>query len=93
MLTYFHMTWPNHAKIIKATTPRVALMKGTHLNRSLEFWLYDVWTNEKSVCNFYIKFDRKKQKMVYLIFRFKIYLINAASWNELKLLDGLRSFY
>ena len=40
-----------------------------------------------------IKFERKKtQKVIYLYFRFKIYMINAASWNELKLLGGLGSF-
>ena len=68
MLTYFHMTWPNHTEVIKATTPKVALMKGTYLNRPREFWLYDVWANEKSICNFYIKFDRKKNRKWYIWF-------------------------
>ena len=31
---------------------------------------------------------KKKQKIIYLFFRFKIYMINASSWNELKLLGG-----
>ena len=33
-----------------------------------------------------IKFDREKQKIIYLFFRFKIYMINEQ--NELKLLGG-----
>ena len=37
MVAYLHMTWPNHAKVIKATAPKVALMKGTHLNRPRDF--------------------------------------------------------
>ena len=32
-----------------------------------------------------IKFHRKKQKITHLFFRFKAWMINAASWNELKL--------
>ena len=36
---------------------------------------------------FDIKFDRKKtQKIIYLFLRFKTYVINTPSWNELKLL-------
>ena len=27
----------NHARVIKATAPKVALMKGTNLNRPLDF--------------------------------------------------------
>ena len=34
-----------------------------------------------------IKFVEKTEKIIYLFFRFKIYMINAAFWNELKLLD------
>ena len=52
-VAYLHMTWVNHAKVIKATAPKVALIKGTNLNSSREFWLYDTLTNEKSICNFY----------------------------------------
>ena len=33
MVAYLHVTWPNHAKSIKATDPKVASMKGTPLNR------------------------------------------------------------
>ena len=50
---YLHMTWVNHAKAIKAKTPKIALMKGTNLNRPRDFWLYDILTNEKSKCNFW----------------------------------------
>ena len=35
-----------------------------------------------------IKFDKKNQKIIYLFFWFKTYMINAASQNELKLLGG-----
>ena len=79
------MTRPNPAKVMKATVPKDALMKGTHLNRPCGFQLYDILANEKSICNFYkncyIKYDRKKktQKILYLFFRFKIYMVTAAS--------------
>ena len=32
--------------------------------------------------------QEKNTEIIYLFFRFKIYMINAASWNELKLLGG-----
>ena len=35
MVAYLHMTWLNHAKLIKAAAPKTALMKGTGLNRLL----------------------------------------------------------
>ena len=81
---YLHMTWVNHAKAIKAKTPKIALMKGTNLNRPRDFWLYDILTNEKSICNFYKSCQtsnliEKTQKILNLFFRFKIYMINAAS--------------
>ena len=37
MVAYLHMTWPNHAKLIKVAAPKVALIKGTHLNRHVIF--------------------------------------------------------
>ena len=64
-------------------------MKGIHLNRPYDHWLHDILTNEKSISQLLQKFlgiksDRKKQNIIYLFFRFKIYKTNAASWNELK---------
>ena len=61
MLAYLYMTWPNHAKLVKATAPKVALIKGAYLDRSRDFWLYDILTNERSICNFY-RFDIKKHR-------------------------------
>ena len=83
-VAYFHMTWVNHAIVIKATAAKVALMKGTNLNRSRDFWLYDTLSNEKSICSFYkscltSNLIEKTQKIIYLFFRFKIYMVNAAS--------------
>ena len=52
-VAYLHMTWINHAKAIKGTAPKAALMNGTNLNRPRDFWLYDTLTNEKSICNSY----------------------------------------
>ena len=85
-VAYLHMTWVDHAKVIKATAPKVALRKGTNLNlnRSRDFWLYDILKNEKSICNFYKSCQtsnliEKTQKIINLFFRFKIYMINAAS--------------
>ena len=49
MIAYLHTTRPNHAKVIKATVPKVALMKGIYLI----YILYDILTNEKSIYNFY----------------------------------------
>ena len=50
MVAYLHMKWPNHGKLIQATAPKVALMKGTNINRLRDF---DILTNEKSISNFY----------------------------------------
>ena len=68
-------------------------MKGTHLNRPHDLWLHDILTDEKSMWQLLkkflgIKFDRKKKNVIYLFFRFNIYMTNATSWNELKLLHG-----
>ena len=52
-VAYLHNTCVNHAKVIKAKTLKVALMKGINLNRPRDFWLYFILTNEKSICNFY----------------------------------------
>ena len=52
-VAYPHMAWVNHAKVIKDTALKVALMKDTNLNRQRDFWFYDILTNEKSISNFY----------------------------------------
>ena len=36
-VAYLHMALVNHAKVIKATAPKVALLKGTSLNRTRDF--------------------------------------------------------
>ena len=91
MVTYLHMTWPNHAKLIKAAAPKIALMKGTHLNRQHDFWLYDILATSSKAVRHQI-WQKKTQKIMYLFFRCKIYMINAASWNELKLLGSYGIF-
>ena len=48
-VAYPHVTWPNHAKVIKATAPKVVSMKGTYLNRPRDLWLHDILKNEKLV--------------------------------------------
>ena len=53
MVAYLHVTWPNHAIVIKAAAPKVALMKGAHLDRPRSFWLYDILTNEKCINSVY----------------------------------------
>ena len=53
IVAYLHIMWPNHTKLIKATALKVALMKGIHLSRPRDFWLYYILRNEKSICNFY----------------------------------------
>ena len=52
-VAYLNMTWVNHTKVIEAKAPKVALMKGTNLNRPRDFWLYGILINEKSIFNFY----------------------------------------
>ena len=69
---------------MKATAPKVASMKGIHLNGPYDLSLDDMLTNEKSMWQllqkfFGIKFGGKKQNIIYLFFRFKIYMTNAAS--------------
>ena len=52
-----NVMWPNHAKVIKTTTPKVALMKGTYLNRSHDLWLHDILKSGRSITgNFYRSF-------------------------------------
>ena len=46
MVAFLHM---NQTKVVKATAPKVALMKVTHLNRPRNFSLYDILTNEPSL--------------------------------------------
>ena len=53
IVAYLHMMWPNHAKLIKTTSLKVALMKGIHLSRPRDFWLYYMLRNEKTIWNFY----------------------------------------
>ena len=91
MVAYLHVTWPSHAKVIKTTAPKFALMKGTHLNRPLIAWYPDKW--KEHVVTFTEVFRHqiwyeKTQNIIYLFFRFKIYMRNTTSWNELKLLRG-----
>ena len=45
MVAYLHMKWPDHTKVVKATANKMPFMKGTHLNRLRDFWLYDILTN------------------------------------------------
>ena len=89
MIAHLYMVWPNCAIVGKATAPKVAMMKD-HLNRPRHFWLHDILRNEKRANTklLDVKFDRKnktKQKIIYLFFRLKIYMINIALWNKLKL--------
>ena len=88
MVAYLHVTWPNHAKVIKTAVPKAASQQATW---SLITWYPDNW--KEHVVTFRTIFTNKiwyekTQDMMYLFFRFKIYMKNAASWNELKLLWG-----
>ena len=87
MVAYLHMTWPNHARVGKATAP----LLWWKLPISTGYMIFDymiAWQMKRGYGTFTkaldIKFDRKKtQKIIYLFFRFKIYKINATFWNEL----------
>ena len=67
------MMRPNPAKVMKATVPKDALMKGTHLNRPCGFQLFDILASEKKHMQLLqkllgIKYDRKKkQKILYFL--------------------------
>ena len=63
--------WPNHAKVIKATIFKFALMKGTHPYRPRKLWLCGIPINgEHNVTNFKKAFryqiwkTKKKKKTV-----------------------------
>ena len=56
MVAYLHAMWPNHAKVIKTTAPKFALMKGTHLNRPHELRLHIPWQMKSACSNFYKSF-------------------------------------
>ena len=93
MTAYLDMTWPNHAEVINATGPKVALMKGTYLIRSRDVWLYTILKNERAYETFTkaVRHQiswRETQKTIHLLFKFKICVINVAPWSELKLLCG-----
>ena len=49
MVVYLHVTWANHPKLFKTTAPKVALMKGTYLNRPHDLWLHENLTKIKSM--------------------------------------------
>ena len=46
------MTCVNHAKVIKATAPKVALMKGTNLNRPRDFYHMIPWEMKRANATF-----------------------------------------
>ena len=83
------MAWPNHTNVIKDAAPKVTLVEDTnHATWFFIIWYSDKWKEHMLLLQKLsdIKFDRKKTQKIFLFFRFKIYIINAASWNELKLL-------
>ena len=86
--------WPNHAKVIKSTAPKVALMKGIHLDRQRGLWWCDILTNENNIWQLLqkllgIKFEWKKiQNMTYLFFRFKIYIIDCVKSVRIRSYSG-----
>ena len=67
----------------KAQSPQITGQLGRNSAKTEHF--HKISTPGDSV---ELKFDRKKQNIIYLFFRFKVSMKNAASWNELKLLRG-----
>ena len=61
-VAYFHMTWVNHANVIKATAPKVALMKEATWFSII--WYPDKWKEHMQLLQklLDIKFDRKKHR-------------------------------
>ena len=51
-VAYIHMTWVNHTNVIKATAPKVALMKNTNLNRSRVFDYMISWQMKRAYATF-----------------------------------------
>ena len=90
ILTYLHMMWPNHAKrklqlLNLRFDERYPSQQATWFLIILypEKWKEHMELLQKLLD---IKFDIKTQKIIYLFFRCKTSMINAASWKELKLL-------
>ena len=46
-VSLLHFKWPNHPKVIKATTHKLALMKGSCSYRARDLWLRDILINEE----------------------------------------------
>ena len=64
-VAYLHMTWIDHAKVIKATVPKVALVKGITSQQAMWFliiWYHDKWKEHMQLLQklLDIKFGRKK---------------------------------
>ena len=83
---------PIHAKVIKATTLQFALMKGTYSYRPRDLWLCDILINEERHIETFTKALGhqiwKTKNIEWNIFiRFKDEMINAVSWNKLKLVS------
>ena len=77
-----HFTWPNHTKVIKATAPKVVLVKGTQSQDkwSLIMWIPDKWraSNYKFYKNLKaLNLKDKKTNKMYLFSGFKDYMIKA----------------
>ena len=87
---FLHVTWPSHTKVIKARVTKLALMKDTHPFRSrdpLIMWYSDKWKvpyHNFCKCFKVSHLKRKKDRMKFICPRFKDYMVNAASWNKLK---------
>ena len=58
-----HVTWPNHAKVIKATTPEPKSIKSAHPHRSCDLSSDDIMINEKRhITNFAKTFRHQIRK-------------------------------
>ena len=53
MVVYLHVTWPNHTKVIKATVPNVASVKGTLSINHMIFHYMISWQMKRACSNFY----------------------------------------
>ena len=87
-----HDSWHNHAKLIKATAPNLALIKGAHSYGSFDLWLCDILDKWRaSVTNFTkaLRHQNSKTKnriksICSLGSKIRWSILNA-SWNKVKL--------
>ena len=91
MAAYLHVTWPNNAKVIKATTLKLLQWKVPISTDHVIFDYMISWQMKGACSNFYKSskaWNLIRKNWIWNRFTFINYVTNAASWSKLKLLPG-----